>query len=158
MKIGGTFRGFEVTMGSPDAQPEGWHTVAIPEETPHALCQNGPKIARADPPIFGGTFLRLSETRATIYRRNDLWDPGPPVRPANGDRSGAGGADPFEEDRIPVMSPAQKDRLVGEADAGAVSDGGFPDPRVHPFDLGFDRCQQGVRAPDGISGGSSPWE
>jgi len=51
----------------------------MPEETPYALCQNRPKITRPDPPIFGGTFFRPSETRAAIYRRNDLWDPGPPV-------------------------------------------------------------------------------
>ena len=56
------------------------------------------------------------------------------------------------------MSATQKGEIGGEADAGAVSDGGLLDPRVHPFDLGFDGCQQGVRAPDGISGGSSRWE
>ena len=120
--------------------------------------KNRPKIVSANPSIFGGTFFRASETSQMIYRRNDLWDPGPSVRPTDGYWSGNGRADSFEKDRVPVMSAAQEERVVGEVDAGAVSDGGLPDPRVHPFDFGSDGCQQEVRASDGLSGPGARWK
>src|SRR4030042_2359507 len=142
-------------MGSPDAQPEGWHTVTTPEETPDALCQNGPKITRADPPIFGGTFTRPSETGKTFHRRDGLWHPGPSVRASDGDRTGAGRADSFTQDPIPAVSSTPATRALGKTNDDALPDGRLPNPRTHAVDPGPLGHQQEVCETDGVSGESA---
>ena len=142
-------------MGSPDAQPEGWHLVVTPEETPHALCQNRPEITRADPPIFGGTFFRPAETRPTVHHRDDLQHPGSAIRSANGGRPGVGRTGFPAQDRIPLMPSTPTTSVVGTADKDALPDGGRPHPGVDAIDLGSVGHQQEVCEENGIPIGSS---
>src|SRR4030042_2607202 len=144
-------------MGSPDAQPESWHTVTTPEEPPHALCQNGPKITRADPPIFGGTFGGTSETGEAFHRRDDLWHPGPSVCTSDGDRTGAGRADSFAQDPISSVSSTPATRALGKTNGQALPDGRLPDPGAHALDPGPLGLKQEVCETDGVSGGSGRW-
>src|SRR4030042_3272620 len=142
-------------MGSPDAQPEGRHTVTTPEETPHALCQNGPKITRPDPPIFGGTFLRTPQTGEAFHRRDGLRHPGPSVGASDRDRAGAGGADPFAQDPIPAVSSTPERRALGKTDNSALPDGRLPHPRAHALDPGPFGLKQEICETDGVSGEST---
>ena len=102
-------------MGSPDAQPEGWHMVLTPEETPHALCQNYVEIAKTDPPIFGGTFRRLSENGPSVRRRDALRHPGSSIGLIDRDRTGTARTDLFIEDRISVVPPTASTRIMGSS-------------------------------------------
>ena len=145
-------------MGSPTVNQRRLSIREYPEETPHGLCQNRLQIARADGPIFGGTFSRVAEGPAAIYDGDDLWDPGAAIAAVDGDITGFRGEDFSQEERGTLVTTVGTFGVMEGSNGKAFEDGGAPDRRGDTFDPGYLGLEQEVREAHGVYGQGEGWE